>query len=78
MIESPGMNITGHSDRSGGDDYNYALSQRRLDAVTDFLMSKGTAAPDMQASAYGEEKPLVPTKNGVKEKRNRRVEIIFR
>jgi outer membrane protein OmpA-like peptidoglycan-associated protein len=32
----------------------------------------------MQASAYGEEKPLVPTKNGVKEKRNRRVEIIFR
>ena len=78
MIESPGMNISGHSDRSGRADYNYALSQRRLDAVTDFLMSRGAAAPDMQASAYGEEKPLVPTKNGVKEKRNRRVEIIFR
>ena len=78
MIESPGMNITGHADTSGGADHNYDLSQRRLDSVTNFLMKMGTSAPDMQASAYGEEKPLVPTKNGVKEKRNRRVEIIFR
>ncbi len=77
MIKSPGMNLTGHTDMSGNADYNYDLSQRRLNATTDFLLKMGVSRPDILFSAHGEEKPLVPTKDGSEEKRNRRVEIIF-
>ncbi len=77
LTDSPGMTLTGHTDSSGNADYNYDLSQRRLNAVTDFLLKMGVSRPSILFSAHGEEKLLVPTKNGVKEKRNRRVEIIF-
>jgi outer membrane protein OmpA-like peptidoglycan-associated protein len=77
LTDSPGMTLTGHADMSGNAEHNYALSQRRLNATTDFLMKMGVSRPSLLFSAYGEEKPLVPTKDGSKERRNRRVEIIF-
>jgi outer membrane protein OmpA-like peptidoglycan-associated protein len=77
LIDSPGMSITGHADMSGNAKYNEALSRRRLDAVSSFLLDMKVPRGALHTSAHGETKPLVPTKDGKREKRNRRVEIIF-
>ncbi len=77
LIKSTGMSITGHADMSGNAKYNQALSRRRLDTVSSFLLDMKVPRWALHPSAHGEMKPLVPTKDGKKEKRNRRVEIIF-
>ncbi len=77
LIKSTGMSVTGHTDMSGPSKYNDALSRRRLDMVSSFLLKMEVPRWALHPSAHGESKPLVPTKDGTREKRNRRVEIIF-
>ena len=67
--------VTGHADRSGGNEYNMGLSQRRADAVAALMTSMGIPAPSVHTAARGEEQPRVPTEDGVRELQNRRVEI---
>lgn len=71
------INLTGHADRSGSAQYNLRLSQRRADAVKAELVKLGVPAGDITTVAKGESDPLVPTADGVREPRNRRVEIVF-
>jgi outer membrane protein OmpA-like peptidoglycan-associated protein len=68
---------TGHADRSGSVPYNQALSERRSAAVKAQLVREGIAEGQIQAVGKGELDPLVPTADGVREPRNRRVEIVF-
>jgi hypothetical protein len=67
--------VTGHTDLSGSPSYNLALSERRVDAVTDELVRLGVPASTIAAVGEGESNPLVPTADGVREAENRRVEI---
>ena len=67
---------TGYADRSGTEDYNLKLSLKRADAVRDYLIKGGIAADRITVSGRGEADPAVPTADGVKEPRNRRVELI--
>jgi outer membrane protein OmpA-like peptidoglycan-associated protein len=69
--------LAGHTDRSGSDQYNMGLSQRRADAVERYLVSKDVPDSFILTQAFGETKPLVETAGGVREPRNRRVEITF-
>ncbi len=69
---------TGHADRSGPTDYNQRLSERRANAVRGALIREGIAANTIQATGRGENDNLVPTADGAREPRNRRVEIAFR
>lgn len=69
--------LAGHADKSGKDDYNVKLSQRRADAVKAYLSGKGVPADAMGTEAFGEGRPLVETADGVREPQNRRVEITF-
>lgn len=69
--------LSGHADKSGKDDYNMKLSQRRADAVKAYLAGKGVPADAMGAEALGEARPLAETADGVREPQNRRVEIAF-
>ncbi len=69
---------TGHADRSGTPAYNQRLSERRAAAVKTTLVREGVAANTIETSGKGEGDPLVPTADGVREPRNRRVEIVFR
>lgn len=69
------VNVTGHADRSGPDDYNMRLSMRRAEAVANFMAAQGVPQRDMAIQAEGESQPLVPTADGVKEPQNRRVMI---
>jgi outer membrane protein OmpA-like peptidoglycan-associated protein len=69
--------LAGHADKSGSDQYNMGLSQRRADAVKAYLAGKGVPDSAMQTEAFGETKPLVETADGVREPQNRRVEITY-
>jgi len=71
------INVTGHTDRSGSDKYNQALSVRRGEAVRRELVSDGVADNAIIVRGVGESDPLVPTADGVREPQNRRVEIVL-
>ncbi|MBC7799821.1 MAG: OmpA family protein [Gemmatimonadaceae bacterium] len=69
--------LAGHADKSGKDDYNVALSQRRAEAVKAYMATKGVPDAAMAMEGFGESRPLVDTADGVREPQNRRVEITF-
>ena len=71
------VSVTGHTDRAGPEDYNMALSLRRADSVRSALISGGIAADKITVAGRGESEPAVPTADGVREAKNRRVEIIL-
>jgi outer membrane protein OmpA-like peptidoglycan-associated protein len=51
------------------------LSQRRAQAVSNRLVELGVPRERIEPAARGEEDPLVPTADGVREPQNRRIEI---
>jgi len=71
------ITATGHTDRSGPESYNMALSLRRANAVKDALVRDGVPATAISVIGKGEADPLVPTADGVREPQNRRVEIVI-
>lgn len=50
--------VTGHTDRFGGDEYNQKLSERRADAVKDYLVSSNVEASRVKAEGKGETQPV--------------------
>lgn len=71
------INVAGHADTSGPSDYNQKLSQRRAEAVREYLASQGLPANQIAVEAKGETDLLVPTADGVREPSNRRAVIVF-
>ncbi len=71
------ITATGHTDRSGPESYNMALSLRRANAVKDALVRDGVPATAISVIGKGETQPLVQTADGVREPQNRRVEIVL-
>lgn len=72
------ITLAGHTDKSGSSAYNQRLSKRRADAVLSAMVARGVPANIVTEQAFGEDRPAVPTADGVKEARNRRVEITIR
>ncbi|MDP3674868.1 MAG: OmpA family protein [Novosphingobium sp.] len=72
------VNVTGHTDRSGSDDYNNELSIRRANAVAAALSQAGLAGGSAMVAGKGEAEPRVPTPDGERNPTNRRVEITAR
>ncbi|MFI4999347.1 MAG: OmpA family protein [Reyranellales bacterium] len=71
------VTATGHTDKSGPEAYNMALSLRRANAVKDALVREGVPATAISVIGRGESQPLVQTADGVREPQNRRVEIVI-
>jgi outer membrane protein OmpA-like peptidoglycan-associated protein len=71
------IKATGHTDTSGPETYNMALSLRRANAVKDALIRDGVPERDISVVGKGESQPLVKTADGVREAQNRRVEIVI-
>jgi OOP family OmpA-OmpF porin len=69
--------LAGHSDRSGSDEYNTALSMRRNESVQAYLTGHGVPAGAVTSQAFGESMPRVPTADDAREAQNRRVEITY-
>jgi OOP family OmpA-OmpF porin len=70
------ITATGHTDTSGPEAYNMALSLRRANAVKDALVREGVPAQAITVIGRGEAGLLVKTADGVREPQNRRVEIV--
>ena len=69
------IEIQGHTDDKGSDDYNLKLSQNRADAVKKYLISKGVSADTITSKGFGESVPLVANDIDANRKKNRRVEF---
>jgi OOP family OmpA-OmpF porin len=76
-VEVIRFEVTGHADRSGKESYNDRLSMRRAEEVKHELIGMGVPEHLISVYAKGENQPLVPTEDGVKEPQNRRVEIVY-
>ncbi len=72
---NPNITAIGHTDTSGPNDYNMALSLRRANAVKNVLIQDGVPAGSINTVGKGETDLLVQTGDGVREPQNRRVEI---
>ena len=71
------MEIQGHTDSRGSSRYNQELSQRRAQAVVDYLISKKIEATRLEAKGYGEEQPIASNKTKKGRAMNRRVEMVI-
>ena len=71
------ITATGHTDSSGPEGYNMALSLRRANAVKDALVREGVPPTVISVVGRGETQLLVQTGDGVREPQNRRVEIVI-
>ena len=71
------ITATGHTDTSGPESYNMALSPRRANTVKAELVRQGVPAEAIQVIGRGEQGLLVQTGDGVREPQNRRVESVL-
>jgi outer membrane protein OmpA-like peptidoglycan-associated protein len=70
------ITVAGHADTSGNSAYNMGLSQRRAEAVRQALLQQGVNQAAISVAGHGEDKLLVSSRDGMREPKNRRVEII--
>ncbi len=69
------VEISGHTDSKGSDDYNRDLSQGRAQEVVNYIISQGIEESRMNAKGYGEEKPVATNDTDEGRAENRRVEF---
>jgi len=75
---STDIEVIGHTDRSGDEEFNMALSRRRAESVREVLAAAGIAPAAIRMAFHGEGNPLIQTADNVHEPLNRRVEVIVR
>lgn len=71
------LQIAGHTDRSGSLAANRRAGLKRAEAMRAELEKRGIPRNAISVSSFGEDRPLVPTEDGVREVQNRRVVIAF-
>jgi len=70
------IDVIGHTDSRGSDEYNLDLSKRRAMAVSDYLTANGVSANIMDVSGKGESEPVATNNTDEGRAKNRRVEIL--
>jgi outer membrane protein OmpA-like peptidoglycan-associated protein len=71
------VEVSGHTDSQGPDDYNMGLSQRRAEAVRDYLIKKAVKASTLTAKGYGETVSVASNNTRAGRAENRRVEFLI-
>lgn len=66
------VDLTGHTDSRGNDDYNSRLGARRATVVKDYLVSKGVAADRIMTATRGESEPAAGNDTSADRAKNRR------
>ncbi|MGH9643710.1 MAG: OmpA family protein, partial [Terriglobales bacterium] len=69
------ITVEGATDSVGSEDYNYSLSQRRADAVIQYLAEKNIPAYKIYQIGLGKDKPVESNKTREGRAKNRRVDI---
>ena len=77
MKDNPGIKveISGYTDNTGDPVYNKTLSQRRADAVKDYLVEHGIDGFRIQTKGYGSENPIGDNETRIGRRLNRRTEF---
>ena len=70
------LEIQGHTDNVGDDEYNENLSQGRAQSVVDYMIRKGIKVDRLRAVGYGPHKPIADNKTKNGRAKNRRVELV--
>ena len=78
VLAHPGLNlqIEGHTDSVGTDEFNQQLSERRADSVRDFLAQQGVPGSAISARGFGKTQPVAGNDTAEGRQRNRRVELV--
>ena len=71
------VEIQGHTDSQGDDNFNLKLSQRRAESVRAYLLKKSITADRMTAKGYGEDVPIADNRTTDGRSQNRRVEFVI-
>ena len=71
------VQIEGHTDERGTNEYNLALGERRANAAKQYLTTAGISAGRLSTISYGEERPLDPGHNEAAWARNRRDHFVI-
>lgn len=69
------IEVAGHTDSTGSEQYNQQLSERRAQSVANYLAGRGVAYSRMTVLGYGETRPVTTNETAEGRARNRRVEI---
>ena len=75
-ITEANVEVQGHTDIIGTEDYNQKLSEDRAHTVTDYLIKKGIAAERLRAVGFGTRVPLADNESDEGRAKNRRVELV--
>jgi outer membrane protein OmpA-like peptidoglycan-associated protein len=70
------LQIEGYTDSIGSDEYNQTLSDKRAEAVRDYLVSSGVSINNVSAQGMGKADPVADNSTAAGRKLNRRVEMI--
>jgi|HubBroStandDraft_1064217.scaffolds.fasta_scaffold01188_4 outer membrane protein OmpA-like peptidoglycan-associated protein len=71
------LDVEGHTDNVGGDDYNQQLSEQRGEAVRGYLTDQGMAAGSVTSKGFGKTQPVASNDTADGRQQNRRVEIVI-
>ncbi len=69
--------VAGHTDNRGDYNYNVSLSEKRAQAVRQYLVNDGVAANRLSAHGYGPDKPVASNDSREGRSQNRRVELVL-
>ena len=77
MIDYPNslIDVMGHTDSTGSEQYNLDLSRRRAESVANYLVSRGVSRARIETIGYGEQYPIADNSTEAGRSQNRRVEI---
>ena len=70
------IEVEGHTDSVGGDDYNQRLSERRAESVRSYLVEQKIPPTALDAEGFGESRPVATNATPAGRQQNRRVELV--
>jgi outer membrane protein OmpA-like peptidoglycan-associated protein len=78
VLSHPGLRlqVEGHTDSVGGDEYNQKLSEERASSVRDYLIQEGLKPDIITAKGFGKTMPVADNATAAGRQRNRRVELV--
>lgn len=71
------VKVSGHTDNTGNETHNLALSKKRADVVAEYLVSNGVDVSRVETYGYGSAKPMADKTTEEGRKKNRRVELLI-
>src|SRR5207344_2681375 len=70
------LDVEGHTDSVGGDDYNQKLSENRGGSVREYLVTQGMAGGSVSSKGFGKTQPVASNETSTGRQENRRVELV--